>query len=368
MIERRQAAPEASESEPEAIDETPVIMRYLQGVKTAESVKKQTNETEILQKDIIESSLKEIKYDIEALKNVQKEAGTDVDNITLKSESGETKVARDMLFGTPDLSIPSSEVPCGGCGALLHCQDTGIPGFMPQETFKGLTKEDLQKQLCQRCTMLKDHDHLIHYGVDKQMYSQIVKKIRSEKALVLMVIDVTDMENSVIKEFLKTIGERRPVYIIGNKIDLIPKDQKGYMNNVAIALIETCLKANLNPIENNIRHVCLVSAKTGYGIEDLITKLMNDWEYRGLYEDLSRRTTKPAKWHVHPAKTQISLGICPVWSEFTIHMKKASRVLSYPLSAQWRLWSDWADAQADLSLCRVHMSWKYRDPWNHYLN
>ena len=48
---------------------------------------------------------------------------------------------------------------------------------------------------------------------------------------------------------------------------------------------------------------------------------------------------------------------------FTVHMKKPW-VLSYPLSAQWRLWSDWADAQADLSLCRVHshfvgfvMSW-----------
>ena len=34
-------------------------------------------------------------------------------------------------------------------------------------------------------------------------------------------------------------------------------------------------------------------------------------------------------------------------------MKKAW-VLSYPLSAQRRLWSDWADAQADLSLCWAH--------------
>ena len=31
--------------------------------------------------------------------------------------------------------------------------------------------------------------------------------------------------------------------------------------------------------------------------------------------DLSRLTTKPTKWPVRPAKTQISLGICPVWSE-----------------------------------------------------
>ena len=58
---------------------------------------------------------------------------------------------------------------------------------------------------------------------------------------------------------------------------------------------------------------------------------------------------------VCPAKTQISLGIRPVWSVFAVHMKKPL-VLGYPVSAQWRLWSDWADAQADLSLCWVHRS------------
>ena len=38
---------------------------------------------------------------------------------------------------------------------------------------------------------------------------------------------------------------------------------------------------------------------------------------------------------------------------FSVHMKKAW-VLSYPLSAQRRLCSDWADAQADLSLHWAH--------------
>ena len=38
---------------------------------------------------------------------------------------------------------------------------------------------------------------------------------------------------------------------------------------------------------------------------------------------------------------------------FVVSMKKAW-VLSYPLSAQWRLWSDWADAKADLSLRWAH--------------
>ena len=48
---------------------------------------------------------------------------------------------------------------------------------------------------------------------------------------------------------------------------------------------------------------------------------------------------------------------------FAVRMKKAW-VFSYPLSTQRRLWSDWADAQADLSLRWVHthfvgfvMSW-----------
>ena len=38
---------------------------------------------------------------------------------------------------------------------------------------------------------------------------------------------------------------------------------------------------------------------------------------------------------------------------FAVRMKEAW-VLSYPLSTQWRLWWDWADAQDDLSLCWAH--------------
>ena len=62
---------------------------------------------------------------------------------------------------------------------------------------------------------------------------------------------------------------------------------------------------------------------------------------------------KTNKVTVCPAKTPISLGICPVWSVFSVCMKKA-RILSYPLSAQRTLWLDWADAQADLSLRWAH--------------
>ena len=60
--------------------------------------------------------------------------------------------------------------------------------------------------------------------------------------------------------------------------------------------------------------------------------------------------TKPTKWPLRRANTQISLI-----SVFAVRKKK-HWVLSYPLSAMRRLWSDWADAQADLSLCWAHRS------------
>ena len=40
------------------------------------------------------------------------------------------------------------------------------------------------------------------------------------------------------------------------------------------------------------------------------------------------------------------MNIRSVWSVFAVRMMKAW-VLSYPLSAQWRLWSDWVDAEAE---------------------
>ena len=88
---------------------------------------------------------------------------------------------------------------------------------------------------------------------------------------------------------------------------------------------------------------------------------------------MSRLMTKPTKWHVRPAQTQISLGIRPVWSESLLSAWRNLR----SLATHWAHsedWSSWADAQDDLSLGWVHMSfcWFYHDaaqmckPWaNH---
>ena len=58
---------------------------------------------------------------------------------------------------------------------------------------------------------------------------------------------------------------------------------------------------------------------------------------------------KTNKMSVRPAKTDQPGHLPNLIRVFAVRMKKAW-VLSYPLSAQRRLWSDWVDAQADLSL------------------
>ena len=57
--------------------------------------------------------------------------------------------------------------------------------------------------------------------------------------------------------------------------------------------------------------------------------------------------TKPTKW-LCSAKTQ---GISPVWSESSLF----AQWVATKLHADSEDWSDWVDAQADLSLCWVHM-------------
>ena len=56
---------------------------------------------------------------------------------------------------------------------------------------------------------------------------------------------------------------------------------------------------------------------------------------------------------MRPANTQIRLGIRPVWLESLLSAWRKLGSLDTHRCKQQRLWSDWADAQADLSYCWV---------------
>ena len=64
---------------------------------------------------------------------------------------------------------------------------------------------------------------------------------------------------------------------------------------------------------------------------------------------------KTNKMTCAPAKTQISLGIHPVWSESLLCAQLVAKDTSF-VHADREDWSDWADAKSDLSIGWAHRS------------
>ena len=80
-------------------------------------------------------------------------------------------------------------------------------------------------------------------------------------------------------------------------------------------------------------HVCPVKTQISLGIHPIWSESsLSSWRGSFLYNDVNGRSrfdcyycslmsplmTKPTKWHVCPVKTQISLGIRPIWSESSL--------------------------------------------------
>lgn len=81
-------------------------------------------------------------------------------------------------YGTPDPTVPISQVPCGGCGALLHCNEPAIPGYLPSELFKEREFEELKTLECQRCHFLKEYNIALDVTVQPEEYEKLLQSIR----------------------------------------------------------------------------------------------------------------------------------------------------------------------------------------------
>lgn len=178
-------------------------------------------------------------------------------------------------YGTPDPSIDVSNVPCGGCGALLHCQNSSIPGYLPSELFGHCGLEDLRTMVCQRCHFMQKYNTALSVQVDPVDYPKLLYPLKKKRALIILMVDLTDFPCSIWPNIVDCIGTNKPVVVVGNKLDLLPGDFPGWVNHVQKILVQSL------PKEINIKHTAVVSAKTGFGIEELINKLHALWQTKG---------------------------------------------------------------------------------------
>ncbi|XP_060076582.1 nitric oxide-associated protein 1-like [Ylistrum balloti] len=181
----------------------------------------------------------------------------------------------------PDPSIPISDIPCKGCGANLHCQQSSLAGYICSTKIKSSTIEELNDTLCERCYLLRRRKLTLKVELDEDQFPKLFEKIRSERCLVLLVLDLLDIRNSIPKNIVDLIGPKKDLYILGSKVDMIPKDGNGFLERIESGLLGACMEAGIDVHGSHVRHIGLISSVTGYGIENLITKLMTDWEVKG---------------------------------------------------------------------------------------
>lgn len=183
-------------------------------------------------------------------------------------------------YGTSDPDSEVSSIPCGGCGALLHCKDPEIPGYLPLELFSK-NNEDLKSTICQRCHFLKFYNSALEVKVSIEDYPNLLKVIKTKKCAIILIVDLTDFPCSIWPDLKTIMHPFTPIFLVGNKVDLLPRDSPKFLENIKQLLTNTVIQVT-GVKKENITHVQLISAKTGYGIEQLINKLQYKWRYKGI--------------------------------------------------------------------------------------
>ncbi|XP_067103949.1 nitric oxide-associated protein 1 [Osmerus mordax] len=205
------------------------------------------------------------------------DVGSPIEERKMKKKSK----GQQKIYGTPDVEEPVSETSCSGCGAVMHCTDPDVAGYLPSEKYKLLVEEDkLKNSICQRCYLLTHHQKALTIKMSKEEYRNIVRGIKSKKALVLLIVDLLDIPDSIVPDLLELVGNNKNIVVLGNKIDLIPGDSDNYLQRIKRQLSQYCSDAGISE-HDNIKDVHLISAKTGYGIENLISSLQKSWKYKG---------------------------------------------------------------------------------------
>lgn len=183
-----------------------------------------------------------------------------------------------LNYGSEDENVELSGAICGGCGAVLHCRRAGWPGFVPAELLTALSPRQIRKNqlTCQRCYFLRHHNTPLHVSVAAVDYEVMISRATSQHCVILLLVDLLDFPGSVWPKLATLIGNKNPVIIAGNKVDLLPEDGPRFLSAVEDCLLSQLRRDGFDSL--NVQGVHLISARNGFGVEDLISDLQHNWK------------------------------------------------------------------------------------------
>ncbi|GGA68922.1 ribosome biogenesis GTPase YqeH [Ornithinibacillus halotolerans] len=153
---------------------------------------------------------------------------------------------------------------CMGCGVEIQTEDPKGLGYTPKSS---LEKENV---LCKRCFRLKHYNEIQDVSIQDDDFLRMVSSIRDRKGLVVHIIDIFDVNGTMIESLPRIVGNN-PIILVGNKMDLLPKSTNQQK------LIHW-LKKSAKDAGLKVQDVFLISSAKGFGIDELteqIEKLRN---------------------------------------------------------------------------------------------
>jgi ribosome biogenesis GTPase YqeH len=164
-----------------------------------------------------------------------------------------------------------SELRCIGCGSVIQTTTKEKPGYVPQSALE--KSED--RVVCQRCFRLRHYNEVLPVTISQDDFYRAISSIASTDALIVNIIDVFDIEGSLIPQISK-LTNHNDLLIVANKRDLLPKSVN---NGKLIHHIKKLVSdANLKPLD-----VVLMSATKKHHLDDVMDTIMKYAKGRDIY-------------------------------------------------------------------------------------
>lgn len=163
------------------------------------------------------------------------------------------------------------EIRCIGCGSILQSEDQGKPGFVPRAKLETPNGE----VICRRCFRLKNYNEVTPLHITSDHYREIISEIGNDDALVVKIIDIFDIEGSMIPQIAK-LTNFNDMILVANKVDLLPKSVKE--GKLKHHLRKIAADHNLKPKE-----ILLMSAKKNRNIDQTMEVISEYANNRNIY-------------------------------------------------------------------------------------
>ncbi|MCG0732073.1 GTP-binding protein YqeH [Lactiplantibacillus plantarum] len=164
---------------------------------------------------------------------------------------------------------------CIGCGAAIQTTDPKAAGYTPNSALQKSLASDAQDLYCQRCFRLRHYNEIMPVGLTDDDFRHLLATIRDAKALVVYVVDIFDLNGSIIPGLQRFVGDN-PVLLVGNKEDVLPRQLR--RTKLREWINQQVRAQGIKPVD-----VALTSAKKGHSIDELLAMIEKYRRGRDVY-------------------------------------------------------------------------------------